>query len=160
MNIEMLKKAGPIIGLIVSLSTTSFAGYKIFAAPLEHKSQVPSLPDPTPTSESEQEEIVETIFVDEPVLASGTPTPKATPAVSAAGGGKATSKSTGATGARGTAEEDREDEEDHEDGHDEDHEVDKDDGFNDDSDDTLTITQHDREDDHETPTPTQKPENR
>ena len=154
MNIELLKKAGPILGLIVSLSTTSFAGYKIFAAPLEHKSQVPSLPDPTPTSESEQEEIVETIFVDEPVSVTNTPTPKVTPAsVGARGTGAASLGSTGATGARGGELEDEEDD------HDEDREDDHDE-FDDDSDDTLTITQHDREDNHETPTPTQKPESR
>lgn len=152
-NIQLLKKAGPILGLIVSLSTTSFAGYKIFAAPLEHKAEVPSLPNPTPTAESEQEEVVETIFVDEPASVSSTPTPKVTPtSVSATTRGLGSvslgsTGSTGSTGARGGEVEDADDQ-------DEDHDRE----FDDDSDDTLTIKQEDHENEHETPEPTEKPE--
>lgn len=149
-NIQLLKKAGPILGLIVSLSTTSFAGYKIFAAPLQHKTEVPSLPNPTPTAENEQEEIVETIIVDESASVTGTPTPKVTPVTSARGSGTVSlGGSTGSTGVRGREVEDDEDED-----RDSDHERE----FDDDNDDTLTIKQEDHEDEHETPEPTQKPE--
>lgn len=152
MKIELLKKAGPIVGLIISLSTTSFAGYKIFAAPLEErKSLVPSLPDPTPTSGSEQEEIVETIFIDEPVSASSTPAPKVTPTSITRASGTISLGTSGATGARGVVS--NEDDDDHEEDREEDHT-----DFDDDSDDTLTIKQQEHEDEHDTPEPTQKPE--
>lgn len=144
MNIQMLKKAGPVLGLIVSLSTTSFAGYKIFAAPLQHKADVPALPDPTPTAESAPDEIVETVYVDEPnAAATPTPTPKLV-SVSAAANVSSRAVLTLPTAPTGVGSRD--------------HDSDDDDKFEDESDDRLSIKREDDHNEYEAPEPTEKPE--
>ena len=83
MNKYLLAKAGPIAGVILTLMTTGFTGYKIFAAPLPHTQEVPSLPSPTPVKG--QEVVVETVIEEQDeqgriavkpsVLVSVSPTP-------------------------------------------------------------------------------------
>ncbi len=95
MNKQFLGKIGPILGLIVSISTTSFAGYKIFAAPLEHAAVIPSLPTPTPSISDEPDEIVETVFDDslESPTTTMAPTPTGIPTFTNASGASGTSAS-------------------------------------------------------------------
>lgn len=148
MNKQMLGKIGPILGLIVSLSTTSFAGYKIFAAPLEQRVVVPSLPSPTATPEDEQEEIVETIVEEvSQVLPTGTSSsPTVAPKFSGSSGstgasGASASKFPVVTGVSTSGKIEDEDEDEFEDG----------------DDDRISVEKHESseikkdEDEHETP---------
>lgn len=81
MNKQLLGKIGPILGLIVSLSTTSFAGYKIFAASPEHNVAVPSLPSQTQSVSLEPKEAAEPMLddVSTGVVIRATPTPTGIP---------------------------------------------------------------------------------
>jgi hypothetical protein len=66
MNTKFFAKIGPVAGLIATLSTTSVAGYKIFAAAPHHQvtanvnASVSPMPSPT---EEAPEEIVETVVL-------------------------------------------------------------------------------------------------